>query len=79
MNTCFQSDISAPVALPAIGSLGDYIMPAIVSGGRVLAKESRTPVKVIGHIGTFGLHLQELRCERLRIETHFTSFESSNP
>lgn len=76
MNSCLTSDIPAPAVLPAIGTFGNYVMPAIISEGRILAKETRTPVKVISHIGTFGLHLQELACERLRIETHFTAFES---
>lgn len=76
MNSCLTSDIPAPITLPAIGTFGNYVMPAIISEGRILAKETRTPVKVVGHIGAFGLHLQELACDRLRIETHFTAFES---
>lgn len=60
--------------LPAVGSLGVYTMPPIISGGIQLAPEIRYPVEVVAHIGAFGLRLKEIRRPRFFIETHFSSF-----
>ena len=65
----------ASFALPAIGTRGDYILPAIIVRGVQLAPEVRYPVEVVGHIGVFRLQLQELQNRRMHIETHYTSFQ----
>lgn len=64
-------------SLPAIGTLGNYVMPSIVVGGVELAPMKKYPVKVIAHIGTYGVQLQETACERLLINTHFQCFEQA--
>ncbi len=64
--------------LPAIGTRGDYVLPAIIVQRVQLAAAVRYPVEVVGHIGTFGLLLREIRNPRLHIQTHFTCFEPSN-
>lgn len=76
MNTCFQSDTPAPDALPAIGTLGDYVCPPIVtSDGVQHAPGFRVACKVILHIGEFGLQLEELDRPSFAIECHHSSFE----
>lgn len=77
MNTCFQSIDQTPVVLPAIGALGDYVMPPIISNGCQLAAGFRVACKVISHIGSFGVQLQELDRPRFAIECHHSSFEAN--
>lgn len=76
MNTCFESIDQTPVTLPAVGTLGDYVMPAIVtSDGIEHASGFRVPCKVALRIGKFGLKLIETDRPRFAIECHFSSFE----
>lgn len=79
-NTCFQSIDQTPIVLPPVGTLGDYVMPAIVTSDGVMhAPGFRVACKVALHIGKFGLQLQEIDRPRFAIECHFSSFEPLTP
>jgi hypothetical protein len=80
MNTCFHSIDQTPVVLPAIGTEGEYVMPPIItSEGIEHAPGFRVPVRVIMHIGKFGLQLEEIARPNFAIECHYTSFEAHLP
>ncbi len=80
INTCFESIDQTPVTLPAVGTKGDYVMPAIItSDGVVHAPGFRVACTVSLHIGKFGLQLTEDARPRFAIECHFSSFEPATP